>query len=77
MPSSRGDDVDLFEVGTPRAMLLEGALSGDEVAFRVRYDNDDRVAEVVGLKKSREAADTAAEQPLYIDIVSAALSCAS
>ena len=51
MPSSRGDDVDLFEVGTLRAMLLEGALSGDDMAFRVRYDNDDRVAEVVGLKK--------------------------
>ena len=51
MPSSRGDDVDWFEVGTPRALLHEGAFSGEEMAFRVRYDNDDRVAEVVGLEK--------------------------
>lgn len=34
-------------VATP----TEGAFSGDEMAFRVRYDNDDRVDEVAALKK--------------------------
>jgi len=34
-------------VGTP----TEGIFSGDEMAFRVRYDKDDRVDEVVALKK--------------------------
>jgi len=34
-------------IGTP----TEGIFSGDEMAFRVRYDKDDRVDEVVALKK--------------------------
>jgi hypothetical protein len=34
-------------VATP----TEGIFSGDEMAFMVRYDNDDRVDEVVALKK--------------------------
>lgn len=33
-------------VGTP----TEGVFSGDEMAFRVRYDKDDRIDEVVALK---------------------------
>ena len=33
-------------VATP----MEGAFAGDEVAFRVRYDAEDRVDEVVLLK---------------------------
>jgi hypothetical protein len=34
-------------VATP----TEGAFSGDEMAFRVRYDKDDRIDEVAALKK--------------------------
>jgi len=34
-------------VATP----TEGAFSGNKMAFRVRYDNDDRVDEVAALKK--------------------------
>lgn len=34
-------------VATP----TEGIFSGDEMAFRVRYDNDDRIDEVVALKR--------------------------
>jgi len=34
-------------VGTP----TEGIFSGDEMAFQVRYDKDDRIDEVVALKK--------------------------
>lgn len=38
----------LWEViGTP----TEGVFSGDEMAFQVTYDTDDRIAEVVTLKK--------------------------
>lgn len=38
----------LWEViGTP----TEGVFSGDEMAFQVTYDADDRIAEVVALKK--------------------------
>lgn len=33
------------------ATPTEGAFSGDEMAFRVRYDSDDRVNEVAALKK--------------------------
>ncbi len=34
-------------VGTP----TEGIFSGDEMAFQVRYDSDERIDEVVALKK--------------------------
>jgi hypothetical protein len=33
------------------ATLTEGIFSGDEMAFQVRYDRDERVDEVVALKK--------------------------
>ena len=36
-------------VGTP----AEGVFSGDELAYQVTYDKDDRVAEVVALKAKK------------------------
>ena len=39
----------LWEViGTP----TEGVFDGDEIAFRVRYDDDDRIDEVVALSQN-------------------------